>query len=692
MSEHRFTNRLSEESSPYLLQHAHNPVDWYPWGDEAIGRARAEDKPILLSIGYSACHWCHVMERESFENEEIARLMNELFVNIKVDREERPDLDQIYMNAVQLMQRHGGWPLTVFLTPDLVPFFGGTYFPPEDRHGMPGFPRILQLVADAYRSRPEEVAAGATDILHELRRMAVARETKETLTPSVLDDAFRALARTYDPRHGGFGSAPKFPSPMNLELLLRTFRRAGNRQALEMAAHTARKMAEGGMYDQLGGGFHRYSTDARWLVPHFEKMLYDNAQLARLYLHLFQVTGDEFFRRVVEETLDYVTREMTDESGGFYSTQDADSEGVEGKFFVWSKSEIIKLLGESDGALLCAYYDVTGAGNFEGENILNVPRPADVVAREAGVSVADLMAAVERGRKVLFEHRETRVKPGRDEKMLTSWNAMMLEGFAEGAAVLGREDYGAVAERNARFITENLVGDGRLLHVYKDGRAKQPAFLDDYAGTVAALLTLFETAGDLRWLEEARRLADKMIDEFWDEEGGGFYYTGRSGERLIVRNKDFFDNATPSGNSVAAEALVRLATLTGEEGYRRKATTVFRLVHDAMTRYPSAFGYTLGALDLYLSTPKEIVIVGEKDAGAEELARAVWSRYIPNKVVVRASKVDERAASVVPLLEGREAVGGRATAYVCENYTCRQPVTDVEGLVAQLEDAGAAGA
>jgi uncharacterized protein len=702
MSEHKHTNRLIKETSPYLLQHAHNPVDWHAWGEEALEKSKRENKPILLSIGYSACHWCHVMERESFEDEEIARLMNENFVCIKVDREERPDLDQIYMNAVQMMTRHGGWPLTVFLTPDLVPFYGGTYFPPEDRHQMPGFPRILIAVSEAFRTRPEEVQQSAWEILSELRRMSVAQQSSETINTQLLDQAFRQIARTYDPRHGGFGSAPKFPSSMSLEFLLRTFKRTGDARALEMATHTCRRMAEGGMYDQLGGGFHRYSTDARWLVPHFEKMLYDNALLSRLYLHVFQITGEEFFRRIVTETLDYVAREMTDASGAFYSTQDADSEGVEGKFFVWDKAEIETLLGADDARLFCAYYGVTEGGNFEEKNILNVARPAAEVARESGVSEEQLALAVARGRQILFEAREGRVKPGRDEKVITAWNGLMLESFAEAAAVLGREDYRAVAERNADFINKSLTTGGPnsstnvnsstdgslLLHVYKDGQAKHAGFLDDYANVVSALVTLYETTGDLRRLEAALRLADKMIEEFWDEDEGGFYYNGQSGERLIVRQKDYFDNATPSGNSVAAEALLRLSALTGNEDYRRKATNVLRLVRDAVERYPSAFGYALGALDFYLSTPKEIALISPQgDAAAPALAREVWSRYLPNKVIAQSSEADARAASLIPLLRDRQAIGSQATAYVCENYTCQQPVNTPGELAAQLGDA-----
>ncbi|MDQ5837675.1 MAG: thioredoxin domain-containing protein, partial [Acidobacteriota bacterium] len=684
MSEHRHTNRLAGESSPYLLQHAHNPVDWYAWGEEALERSKRENKPILLSIGYSACHWCHVMERESFEDEEIARLMNENFVCIKVDREERPDLDQIYMNAVQMMTRHGGWPLTVFLTPDLVPFYGGTYFPPEDRYQMPGFPRILSAVSEAFRTRPEEVQQSAWEILSELRRMSLARQSSELINHQLLDHAYRDIARGYDPRHGGFGSAPKFPSSMNLEFLLRTFKRTGDARALEMVVHTCRRMAEGGMYDQLGGGFHRYSTDARWLVPHFEKMLYDNALLTRLYLHAYQATGEESFRRVVIETLDYVAREMTDASGAFYSTQDADSEGVEGKFFVWDKAEIETLLGHEDARLFCAFYGVTEGGNFEEKNILNVARPAAEVARELGVSEEQLTEAVARARQILFEAREGRVKPGRDEKVITAWNALMLESFAEAAVVLEREDYRAVAERNAEFIGDSLTAAGLLLHVYKDGRAKHAGFLDDYAFVVSALVTLYETTGELRRLEAALRLTDKMIEEFWDEEEGGFFYNGRSGERLIVRQKDYFDNATPSGNSVAAESLLRLAALTDNEDYRRKAVNVLRLIRDAVERYPSAFGYALGALDFYLSTPKEIALitpVGDSDSHASDapaLAREIWSRYLPNKVVAQAAEGDERAAGLVPLLRERASIGGRAAAYVCENYTCQQPASTPE--------------
>ncbi|HZH29287.1 MAG TPA: thioredoxin domain-containing protein [Pyrinomonadaceae bacterium] len=693
MTEHKHTNRLQNETSPYLLQHAHNPVEWYPWGEEALARARAENKPILLSIGYSACHWCHVMERESFENEEIAALMNENFINIKVDREERPDLDQIYMNAVQLMLGHGGWPLTVFLTPELVPFYGGTYFPPEDRFRLPGFPRVVTGVAEAYRSRPDEIAETTTSFLNELRRMNVAHESDAPLDTQLLDAARSALVRTYDQRHGGFGGAPKFPASMILEFLLRRHARTGDAEALRMVTHTCRKMAEGGLYDQLGGGFHRYSTDAHWLVPHFEKMLYDNALLSRLYLHAYQVTGDQFLRRIAEETFDYVVREMTDANGAFYSTQDADSEGVEGKFFVWTVEEIDELLGAEDGRIVSAYYGASAGGNFEEKNILNVPRPAETVAAELNLTPERLLEIVERSKPVLFAAREKRIKPGRDEKAIAAWNGMMLTSFAEASSVLERADYRLVAERNAEFMLDTLRREGALLHVYKDGQAKHHGYLDDYACVASGLLSLYEATGTIRWLRECLSLTVQMCEEFWDEAEGGFFYTSTKGEQLIVRNKDFMDNATPSGNSVAAELLLRLALLTENQEYNRKAVTIFRLLRDQTARYPSAFGYLLGALDFYLSTPKEIVVIGEP--GADDslaLLREVWKRYVPNKVVAQSAENDEEASSAVPLLRERPALGGRATAYVCENYSCLQPVTTPAELAAQLETANKKGA
>ncbi|HET9713335.1 MAG TPA: thioredoxin domain-containing protein, partial [Pyrinomonadaceae bacterium] len=473
-------NQLIHETSPYLLQHADNPVDWYPWSEEAFEKARAENKPVLLSIGYSACHWCHVMAHESFENEEIAKLMNENFVNIKVDREERPDLDQIYMNAVQMMTHHGGWPMTVFLTPDGVPFYGGTYFPPQDRYNMPGFPRVLIGVAEAYRDRQDDIRETGTSLVNELRRLSETSASDQPIEKELLDAAYAGMVRNYDSVNGGFGGAPKFPPAMTLEFLLRTYARTGNHDALEIVTHTVRKMANGGIYDQLGGGFHRYSTDSRWLVPHFEKMLYDNALLSRLYLHYFQVSQDPLAKETVEGILDYVLREMTDPAGGFYSTQDADSEGHEGKFFVWDINEIREVLGERDAALFSGYYNITESGNFEGKNIPNVTYSVEVIAEEHGVSVSELQESLKESRRKLFELRETRIKPGRDEKILTAWNGLMMASFAEAGVILNRPDYTDAARRNAEFMIFNLLKDGALLRTWKDGVAKFNAYLEDY--------------------------------------------------------------------------------------------------------------------------------------------------------------------------------------------------------------------
>ncbi len=691
MTEHTHTNRLINETSPYLLQHAHNPVNWFPWSDEALETARREQKPILLSIGYSACHWCHVMEHESFENEAIASLMNANFVNIKVDREERPDLDQIYMNAVQMMTHHGGWPMTVFLTPEGVPFYAGTYFPPEDRYNMPGFPRVLISVADAYRERPEEVQQTAASVLSGLKRSAETSESSELLSVELLDSAYRGISKNYDSSNGGFGGAPKFPPAMTLEFLLRTFHRTGNHQALEMVQVTCRKMAEGGIYDQIGGGFHRYATDARWLVPHFEKMLYDNALLSRLYLHYYQVTHDEATRAIAEGILDYVVREMTSPEGGFYSTQDADSEGVEGKFFVWSLDELEQLLGERDAALFAACYNVTDAGNFEGENILNITRDLSEVAETANVPVAELYAALDRARATLFAAREKRVKPARDEKVLTAWNGLMLASFAEAAAILNRSDYLAVAKKNARFVLDKLSREGLLLRTYKDGQAKLNAYLEDYAFFIDGLLTLFEASGELQWCEEARSLTDTMIREFWDDEEGGFFYTGRSHEDLIVRSKDFFDNATPSGNSVAADVLLRMGILIDNSDYQRRAATSLRLMVSALQRYPSGFGRLLGALDFYLATPQEIAILGEiGSAETRLLLDEIWKSYLPNKIVAQATPGDNAAAEIIPVLRDRPQLDNKATAYVCEHFTCKTPVTSATDLASQLRNSRAA--
>ena len=684
--QHEFTNHLINESSPYLLQHAHNPVDWYPWGEEAFAISREQNKPVLLSIGYSACHWCHVMAHESFEDEEIARLMNDNFVNIKVDREERPDLDQIYMNAVQMMTHHGGWPMTVFLTPDAIPFYGGTYFPPQDRYNMPGFPRVLISVAEAYKDRRSDIAQTSDQLLNELRRLSETSGSEQSIEKELLDAAFVGITRGYDPVNGGFGGAPKFPPAMTLEFLLRTFVRTGNADALEMVRTTTTKMAYGGMYDQLGGGFHRYSTDAKWLVPHFEKMLYDNALLSRVYLHYYQVSQDELARETTKGILDYVIREMTNDEGGFYSTQDADSEGHEGKFFVWDIAEIKSVLGEKEANFFCAAYDITDSGNFEGENIPNIKHSLKVVAEKAGVTLDELNASLSQSKRKLFEVREQRIKPDRDEKVITAWNGLMLASFAEAGVVLDRPDYLDIARKNARFILSKLQRDGFLLRTYKDGVAKFNAYLEDYAFLIEGLTTLFETSGEIEWLNAALSLTERMVEEFWDEDNAGFFFTGTSHEKLIVRSKDYFDNATPSGNSVAASVLLRLGILTDSEHFRNLAVSVFREVADSIRKYPSGFGYALSGLDFLLSTPKEVAIIAAEKSTLKTFVRAAWDKYLPNKVVASALSGDFAAIGSVVLLQNRNLVQGKTAAYVCQNYTCKEPVTEIAAFAEQLSE------
>ncbi len=676
----KYTNNLINETSPYLLQHAHNPVNWFGWNEEAFAKAKAEDKPILVSIGYSACHWCHVMERESFEDEATARIMNENFVNIKVDLEERPDVDQIYMTFVQMTTGHGGYPLNVFLTPDKIPFFGGTYFPPDNRFNMPSFSRVLQAIVESWDVRRDELLHSANDVLGEIRRVGLAEMSPDALNLEQLDSAFQSFTKYFDQTNGGFGGAPKFPPPMALEFLLRYWKRTGNENALEMVKTTCDKMAHGGIYDQLGGGFHRYTVDAIWLVPHFEKMLYDNAQLARIYLHLFQATKDEFYRRIAVETLEYVRREMTDVSGGFYTAQDADSEGVEGKFFVWTPQEIEAILGAEDAQIFNFYYDVSEEGNFEERNILNVNYTLSATAKALKISEEKLTEVLERGRKMLFEEREKRIKPFRDEKVLTAWNGLMLATFAEAAAILQSDEYLQIAKRNADFILENMQSNGFLLRSWKDGRAKLNAYLEDYANFADGLTELFQVSGEVKYLIEAKRLADLLITEFWDADAGGFYFTANNHEELLLRSKDFYDNATPSGNSVAADVLLKLARLSGEENYERFAVTVLRMVSPQVRRYPNGFGRVLSTLEFHLSTTKEIVILGEK---GNELEREIWTDYLPNKVVVLAES-DENAA-LIPLLENRKATRGKPTAYVCENFICQKPVTSAEDLRKGLE-------
>ena len=676
-------NRLAAETSPYLLQHKDNPVDWYPWGPEALARAKAEDKPILVSIGYSACHWCHVMEHESFEDGRTAAVMNALFVNIKVDREERPDLDSLYMSAVQAMTGHGGWPLNAFLTPDGVPFFGGTYWPPEDRMGMPGFTKVLQAIAEAYGERREAVEENAEQLRAYLANATAALPKAGEPTVAVLDAAFGNLLTAFDAKNGGFGGAPKFPQPAALEFVLRHHHRIGDERAATMVTRTLDAMAAGGIYDQIGGGFARYAVDAVWLVPHFEKMLYDNAQLARLYLDAYRAFGTERYGRIAVETLDYVAREMTGPDGGFYATQDADSEGEEGKFYVWTPDEIDAVLGPENGAVVRAFYAVTPGGNFEGHSILHTPRPVETVAADLGMSVEDVERIVAAARPMLYAAREERIHPGRDEKVLTSWNGLMLRAFAEAARALDRPDYRDIAERNAAFLLEHLRPEGRLLRTYKDGQAKLLGYLEDHAFLIDGLIALYQATFDARWIEEAIALAEAMIAGFGDPDGPGFYDTGADHETLVGRPRDLQDGATPSGNAVAAETLLRLATLTGREEFRRRAFALLSTMTRPMAEQPTGFGRWLCALDLALATPREIALAGDRDDPAlEALAAVVSRRYEPHAIVGYA---DPALVETLPFLAHRPAKDGIATAYLCERFACLPPVTDPADLAIQLE-------
>ena len=675
-------NRLANETSPYLLQHANNPVDWYPWGEEALQRSKNEDKPILLSIGYSACHWCHVMERESFEDEATASLMNEYFVSIKVDREERPDLDAVYMEAVQMLTGSGGWPMTVFLTPEGKPFYGGTYFPPVDRFNMPGFPRLLESVARSYRDSRSEIDRVTNQITEQLGRTGQIPKGDSPVTVETLHQAYTVLATNFDYQNGGHGTAPKFPQAMNLEVLLRYYRHGYNDRALEMVDLTLEKMAQGGIYDQIAGGFARYSTDAYWLVPHFEKMLYDNALLSRLYLHAHQATGRGMYRRIAEETLDYILREMTGPEGGFYSATDADSEGEEGKFFVWTPAEIEAVLGDEAG-IFSGFFGVTQAGNFEGNNILNIKQKASDYARQQGIALERLVDVVERGKNSLLTEREKRVHPLLDDKVLASWNGMMLRSFSEAGSALSREDYLDAAIKNASFLLETMRPHGKLLRTYRAGQAKLSGFLEDYSFVADGLLALYEATFNQRWLAASVDLADRMIQLFWDDGVGGFYDTSIEHDQLVVRPRDVLDNAQPCGGSVATEVLLKLAVITGNEEYRVKAATPLRTLKDLMGRAPAGTGQWLAALDFYVSTPKEVVIIGPReDSKTAALLQTVNGNFHPNKVLVGAENEGEHG---LPLLESRGMINGEPTAYVCENYTCQLPVTTPEELSVQLK-------
>jgi uncharacterized protein YyaL (SSP411 family) len=652
-------NALSAETSPYLLQHRDNPVDWLPWGERALARARELDRPLLVSIGYSACHWCHVMERESFENPEIAALMNERFVCVKVDREERPDVDAIYMEAVHAMTGHGGWPLNVFITPEQVPFYAGTYFPPEQRHGMPGWPQVLGAVAKAWELQRDEIREQSSAMISRLSGASLLKPSEQPPAAEALEEAVAHLRASFDAVNGGWGNAPKFPPASTIEFLLR-------RGETAMALQTLRSMASGGINDQIGGGFARYTVDATWTVPHFEKMLYDNALLVRAYLHGWQVSGDAILRRTAEETLDWVLREMTGPEGGFFSALDADSEGVEGKFYVWGMDELHTALGD-DAEVALRWLGASHQGNFEGDNILESRghEPAPEVR--------------ERIRSALLAARSRRVRPGLDDKRLTAWNALMVSALAEAGAVLERDDYLAAARRGAAFLLETMRDeDGRLLRTYNAGQAKLNAYLEDHAFLLEALITLYEATFEPRWFAAARATADTMIERFADPERGGFFQTSNDHEQLVARRKELDDNPIPSGASSAAYGLLRLAALTGQARYERHAVDVLLLVGELARRHPQGFGHLLQALDFHLATVREVALVGDD---TRALQRVVRRAFRPHLVLAGGDGSDDHG---IALLEGRAPRDGRPAAYVCEHFSCQQPVCDPADLEALL--------
>ncbi len=685
-------NRLIHEKSPYLQQHADNPVDWYPWSPEAFAKARREEKPIFLSIGYSTCHWCHVMERESFEDPDVAKLMNAHFVNIKVDREEHPDVDHVYMTAVQAMTGQGGWPLTVFLTPDLKPFFGGTYFPPERRMNLPGMTELLPAMAEAWRTKREEIRKSAGQLTGLLQEQLSKAARSGTLTIDPLHQAFHEAAAAFDPAFGGFGSAPKFPRSHELSLLLQYWARTDNRQALEMVTVTLDHLARGGIHDHLGGGFHRYSTDQQWLVPHFEKMLYDQALLARTFLEAYQITRVASFAEVARDILDYVLGDMTDPHGAFYTAEDADSEGEEGKFYVWHPEEVIQLLGQEDGELVNRFYGISPAGNFEhGASILHVEQPLEDVAKRTGQDPAQLAQRLAKARQALLAARNRRVRPSRDEKILTSWNGLMIASVAYGAIVLEEPRYLQAARRAAAFVLAHLKQrDGTLLRRYRDGDAAYPGTLEDYAFLSYGLSELYEASFDPRDLAEAKGLASQMIARFWDKRGGGFFLRGNNEEPLIVRPKAFYDGATPSGNSIAALVLLKLGRLTANDQFESYGRKLLESVADMVTRSPFAYPQLLMAWDFALGPTKEIVIAGDPSApDTIEMLKQVHQRFLPRAVTIFHPEGPGKDAieALVPYVKNQDPLGGKPTAYVCENFVCNLPTTDLETFRKLLQSA-----
>ncbi|GAB1421101.1 thioredoxin domain-containing protein [Anaerolineales bacterium] len=684
-------NQLQFETSPYLLQHKDNPVHWFPWGAEALALAKEQDKPIFLSIGYSACHWCHVMAHESFEDQETADIMNTHFINIKVDREERPDIDTIYMQAVQAMTRSGGWPLTVFLTPDAKPFYGGTYFPLEPRYGMPSFKQVLLAVFDAYRDKREAIEEQSHQLAQALNRDIIGLESIQTLDASLLDSAAEKLYQQFDQINGGFGTQPKFPNPSNYEFLLRHYYSTGNPQSLHVVTYSLKKMAEGGIYDQIGGGFSRYSVDSFWLIPHFEKMLYDNAQLSRLYLHAYQVTGDEFFKSIAVDIFDYILREMTAPEGGFYSATDADSEGEEGKYFVWDKSEIEASLAQIEdevpdaARLAIAYWGVTDTGNFEGKNILHIATQPEDVAADFGLSLEEFQRRITLIKDRLYADRTSRVNPGLDDKSLTAWNSLMLASLAEAARVLGRDDYLAAAERAGDFILENMLSEeGRLFRTFKQGTAKLNAYLIDYATTIDAFLELYQSTFLEKWFLAALKLTDFALSHFSSQDVG-FFDTSDDHETLLIRPRELQDNAIPAANNILAKQLLRLFAYTANNTYYETAATYLQNIAIAAGEYPSAFSEALSAIHLLQFPLTEVAIIANPaQTETKQLLQRIYAAFLPSTILAL-SRRDQDESARIPLLQNRKMLDSKATFYICHNFVCNLPLTDPDAVLKQLQ-------
>lgn len=670
------SNRLAHETSPYLLQHANNPVDWYPWGREALEKSKQEEKPIFLSIGYSACHWCHVMEHESFESQAIADYLNEHFISIKVDREERPDLDQIYMNAVQLLTGHGGWPMSVFLTPELMPFFGGTYWPPTAGRGMPGFDQVLRAVVDAWENRREVALQQSRLLTERLQKIGLGSAESTEIPPGRVGMAVRQMEQSFDPQHGGFGSAPKFPHTMNIDLLMRHYVDTRNENLLPMVTTTLDKMAMGGIYDHLGGGFARYSVDEYWLVPHFEKMLYDNALLIGNYVDAYRLTKDENYARVAKESCDYILRDMTDEQGGFHSTEDADSEGEEGKFYVWSPEEADQLIGDPDTAKrFREVYDITESGNFEGHNIPRLKKSIAQYAQDFGTTEQELRDELKPAKDALFNARGKRIRPGKDDKILASWNGLMIEAFAKAGAAFGNDAYITAAKKAADFVLGQMTDNaGRLLHTYRHGQSKLPAFLDDYTYLASAMFALYEATFDTKWLGQSQKLINTAIEHFYDSESGGFFYTADDHEELIARNKDFYDHSVPSGNGVAALVLAKLGKLMGNDRYIQLAQETISAAADILQRHPIAAGQLLVAYDYLNQSGSEVVIAAADRASCEEIVHKLHGEYRPNTLFVLAISGENLDTTLQPLISGKSPLNGEPTVYVCENFQCNAPI------------------